>query len=220
MLKPLLTPREIAFHGHRIELRPSGALYFPQNSILAVADLHLGKAMDHSTQGRYLPPYEIDATLKKLDSEAQATGAREILSLGDTFHSAGIAKEPALLPRLVGLMSRRAPIILVVGNHDRALALALDDICGGLHEEWRIGEAPENQVRLRHEPDAGDGAQIFGHFHPCATVLTRAGRQRRPCFIVGRNHLAMPSFGSLTGGLDVEGAALAPFSRDADLYMI
>jgi uncharacterized protein len=220
MLNPLLSPREILFHGHLVELRPSGALYFPQIATLAVADLHLGKALDFSAQGRYLPPYEVDATLEKLDREAQATSAREILSLGDSFHSAGLAKDSAFLPRIVALMSRRARPIFVVGNHDRALALALNEICSGFHAEWRIGESPNQPLRLLHEPDAREGAQIFGHFHPCATVQTRAGRQRRRCFIVGGNHLVMPSFGVLTGGLDVETAALAPYARDADLFMI
>jgi hypothetical protein len=29
----------------------------------------------------------------------------------------------------------------------------------------------------------------------------------------------MPSFGSLTGGLDVEAAALAPYAQNAELYV-
>jgi DNA ligase-associated metallophosphoesterase len=214
-LKPLLSPRRIAFHGHAIELRPSGALYFPEIAALAVADLHLGKAMHFSAQGHYLPPYETDATLEKLDAETQATGARQIVLLGDAFHSARLNADPEFLPRMVELIARRAAPVFVLGNHDRPLARELEALSCEVHEEWRI--AP---LRLRHEPAADGEAQIFGHLHPCARVSTRAGRQRRRCFIVGTHHIAMPAFGALTGGLDIAAAALAPYARGADLYMI
>lgn len=214
-INPLLAPRLIAFHGQPIELRPSGALYFPEHALLAVADLHLGKALHHSALGRFLPPYETDATLEKLDGELQATGAREILSLGDAFHSARSAREPNFLPRMIEMMSRRARPIFVTGNHDRALAQALEALAFALHDQWRI-----EPLLLLHQPQASPEAQIFGHLHPCATVNTRAGRQRRPCFIVGDNHLIMPAFGALTGGLDVEAAPVAPYAHNADLYLI
>jgi DNA ligase-associated metallophosphoesterase len=217
-IRPLLAPRRIAFHGQCIELRPSGALFFPERALLAVADLHLGKALHHSAQGQFLPPYEAEATLEKLDHELQATGAREILSLGDAFHSARLTREPGFLPRMIELMSRRARPIFVTGNHDRALAQALAALTFALHDEWRFDAA--TSLTLRHQPDTSGEAQIFGHLHPCATLSTRAGRQRRPCFIVGEAHLVMPSFGALTGGLDVGAGAIAPYARNADLYLL
>ncbi|WP_294540629.1 ligase-associated DNA damage response endonuclease PdeM [uncultured Rhodoblastus sp.] len=215
---PLLAPAVIDFHGHKIALRPSGALYFPDLALLAVADLHLGKATHFSALGRFLPPYEADATLEKLDREAQATGARKILLLGDTFHSALVGQDPQFLPRIVDSISRRAPALFVAGNHDRTLARMLKNLGLDLHDSWRLGEP--TPLLLLHQPTASQEAQIFGHFHPCATVSTRAGRQRRRCFVVGQNHIVMPSFGSLTGGLDVETAALAPYARNLDLYLI
>jgi metallophosphoesterase superfamily enzyme len=118
---------------------------------------------------------------------------------------------------MIAALSRRARPIFVTGNHDRALAQALAALDFSPHEEWRLDATP---LRLRHEPHPSGAAQIFGHLHPCARVATRAGRQRRPCFIVGASHLAMPSFGALTGGLDIESDALAPYARDADLYLI
>lgn len=216
-ITPLLAPAIVDFHGHRIELRPSGALYFPDRSLVVFADLHLGKASHFSALGRFLPPYEADATLEKLDREAQATGARKILILGDAFHSALIGRDPQFLPRTIDAMSRRARVFFVVGNHDRNLAETLKNLGCDPKEGWRLGEA--TPLLLRHEPTASSEAQIFGHFHPCATLWTRAGRQRRRCFVVGQNHIVMPSFGSLTGGLDVEAAALAPYAHNAELYV-
>jgi len=216
-ITPLLAPLVIDFNGHRIELRPSGALHFPDLALLAFADLHLGKASHFSALGRFLPPYEADATLEKLDREVRATGARKILSLGDTFHSALIRQDPQFLPRMIDLMSQHARAFFVVGNHDRNLAATLKNLGCDLQDRWRLGEP--TPLLLLHEPTASREGQIFGHFHPCATVRTRAGRQRRRCFVVGKNHIVMPSFGSLTGGLDVEAAALAPYAQNVELYV-
>jgi DNA ligase-associated metallophosphoesterase len=214
-IKPLLFARKIDFHGHRLELRPSGALFFPDIATLAVADLHLGKALHYSAAGVFLPPYACDATLEKLDSEAQATGARKIILLGDAFHSARLVAEPDFLPRMIERLSRRAEPVFVLGNHDRPLARALETLACACCEQWRV-----EPIRLRHEPDAAGGAQIFGHLHPCAHVSTRAGKQRRACFAVGRDHIVMPAFGALTGGLSVTSAALAPYAFGAELYLI
>lgn len=214
-IKPLLSARKIDFHGHGLELRPSGALFFADIATLVVADLHLGKALHFSAAGVFLPPYEADATLDKLDAEARATGARKIVLLGDAFHSALLVGEPDFLPRGIARISRWAEPVFVLGNHDRPLARALDALSCAFCEEWRI-----EPIRLRHEPNAAGAAQIFGHLHPCARVATRAGKQRRPCFVVGRDHVVMPAFGALTGGLEVTSAALAPYAFGAELYLI
>jgi uncharacterized protein len=214
-VKPLLVARKISFHGHRIELRPSGALCFPDLSALVVADLHLGKALHFSAAGMFLPPYESDATLQKLDAEARATGADKIVLLGDAFHSARLTAEPDVLPRMVEILARRAAPVFVLGNHDRPLTQALQKLSCALLEEWRV----EN-IRLRHEPDGLSGPQIFGHLHPCVRVATRAGKQRRACFVVGAEKIVMPAFGALAGGLCVTSPALAPFARGADLHLI
>jgi DNA ligase-associated metallophosphoesterase len=215
LLKPLLRARRIDFHGLGLELRPSGALLFQEIATLAVADLHLGKALHFSAAGLFLPPQEAEATLEKLESEAQATDARRIVLLGDAFHSARLTAEPDALPRMVERISRWGEPVFVLGNHDRPLARALEALGCALCEQWRVGP-----VRLRHEPDVLGGPQIFGHLHPCARVATRAGKQRRACFAVGRDHIVMPAFGALTGGLDVTSAALAPYAFGAELYLI
>ncbi len=166
-VKPLLVARKISFHGHRIELRPSGALCFPDLSALVVADLHLGKALHFSAAGMFLPPYESDATLQKLDAEARATGADKIVLLGDAFHSARLTAEPDFLPRMVEILARRAAPVFVLGNHDRPLTEALQKLSCALLEEWRV----EN-IRLRHEPD-GSAVRRFLAICTLASVSPR-----------------------------------------------
>ena len=64
------------FAGHRLEARPSGALYWPDRRWLIVADLHLGKSERMARRGgSLLPPYEVLATLDRLEREAPAMAA-------------------------------------------------------------------------------------------------------------------------------------------------
>ena len=42
---------------------PAGALYWPEQSLLAVADLHLEKGSSFAARGQLLPPYDTAATL-------------------------------------------------------------------------------------------------------------------------------------------------------------
>ena len=43
-----------------------GALFWPEQSVLAVADLHLEKGSSFATRGVLLPPYDTAATLARL----------------------------------------------------------------------------------------------------------------------------------------------------------
>ena len=45
---------------------PEGALYWPEQGLLAVADLHLEKGSSFAARGMLLPPYDTAATLARL----------------------------------------------------------------------------------------------------------------------------------------------------------
>ena len=45
----------------------SGALWWPERATLVVADLHLEKGSAYAAKGQLLPPYDTDATLKRLE---------------------------------------------------------------------------------------------------------------------------------------------------------
>jgi metallophosphoesterase superfamily enzyme len=74
------------------------------------------------------------------------------------------------------------------------------------------GEFACRRILFRHQaaPVAAGHAEISGHFHPKASVATRAGSVSRPCFVADGRRLLMPAFGAYTGGLDV---AAPPIGR-------
>ena len=65
---------------------PSGGLYWPAQSTLCVSDLHLGKSGRMARRGgALLPPYEVRATLEKLDADVERTKPARVICLGDSF---------------------------------------------------------------------------------------------------------------------------------------
>ncbi|WP_050519881.1 ligase-associated DNA damage response endonuclease PdeM [Pseudorhodobacter antarcticus] len=175
---------------------PSGAIHWPAQNLLCVSDLHLGKSLRMARRGgSLLPPYEVTATLTKLDADITATGAKHILCLGDSFDDA--QAETDLTPDhriwLTRLMAGRA-WTWIAGNHDPA-PLTL----GGTNKN----EATIGPLTFRHIADPAQIHDISGHYHPKARLKT----QSRPCFLLDKSRLIMPAYGTYTGGLWADDAA-------------
>ncbi|RUS63220.1 ligase-associated DNA damage response endonuclease PdeM [Pseudorhodobacter sp. E13] len=169
---------------------PSGALYWPEQNLLCVADLHLGKSARLARRGgSLLPPYEVAETLTRLDADIAATAPKTVVCLGDSFddmHSAA-ALDASHRQWLLRLMAGR-DWIWIAGNHDPAPL----DLGGSDRAELRLGP-----LCFRHIAEPGAAGEISGHYHPKARLASRA----RPCFVLGRNRLILPAYGTYTGGL-------------------
>src|SRR5262249_50876053 len=77
---------EIAVAGTTLIADCAGALYWPQENILAVADLHLEKGSSFAARGVLLPPYDTGATLARLAALIARYAPRTVIALGDSFH--------------------------------------------------------------------------------------------------------------------------------------
>ena len=61
---------------------PSGALWWPAQSILCVSDLHFGKSNRLARMGQsWIPPYENQDTLLRLETDLHYTSAKKIIAL-------------------------------------------------------------------------------------------------------------------------------------------
>ena len=65
---------------------PAGAIYWPEQGLLAVADLHLEKGSSFAARGVLLPPYDTAATLARLAALIARYAPRAVVALGDSFH--------------------------------------------------------------------------------------------------------------------------------------
>jgi DNA ligase-associated metallophosphoesterase len=186
----------LSFAGHDFFASPEGALYWPAEQALLVADLHLEKASWFARLGQFLPPYDSQATLQALEREVERTAVTRLYCLGDSFHDRfGCDRLPASARALLASMTARLDWVWIVGNHDAGFI----DHCGGRIEE----ECDVGGIILRHEALEGDPRpEISGHFHPKLRLSLRGRHVSRRCYIAGAAKLILPAFGALTGGLD------------------
>lgn len=188
---------ETSLHGQSVILDPAGAIYLPDHGLLCVSDLHLEKGAAYARRGQMLPPWDTFATLKILGAVMARHNPRIVVSLGDNFHDRrGSAEMPELGRMLIRDMAAGREWIWIVGNHDPD---GVVDLPGTSLETLTYGG-----LTFRHDPlrDAGAG-EVAGHLHPSAVVVRRERGVRRPCFATDGRRMIMPSFGVMTGGLDI-----------------
>ena len=180
-----------------------GGLWWPEERILVLADLHLEKGASIARRtAQMLPPYDTFATLKVMQQIIDRHDPGCVVCLGDSFHDAeGPARLEAPAREQLQALMRRRRFVWIEGNHDAAAAAAL----GG----EVVGELCVGPLVFRHEP-ATDGpapGEVAGHLHPAVRVATRARNVRRKCFITNGVRCILPSLGAFTGGLDIGDAA-------------
>jgi DNA ligase-associated metallophosphoesterase len=192
---------EIVVAGETLLADCDGALYWPREGVLAVADLHLEKGSSYARRGVLLPPYDTAATLGRLALVMTRYAPRVVIALGDSFHDDDGAGRVAAADRAaLAALQRGRDWIWIAGNHDRRPA---DGVGGGCASAIAVGG-----LMFRHEPTGAEG-EIAGHLHPVARVSRRGHTVSRRCFAADRTRLIMPAFGAFAGGLNVRHRAFA-----------
>ena len=179
----------------------SGALFWEEQRMLVVSDLHLEKGSSFATRGVLLPPYDTIATLGRLAAVISRHSPRTVIALGDSFHDR--TAHERLLPddrNAVAELQSGRDWIWISGNHDPMLPRELG---GAVADEVTIGP-----ITFRHEPTGASG-EIAGHLHPKARVSARGRSMERRCFASDGMRAVMPAFGAYAGGLSIRDAAFA-----------
>jgi DNA ligase-associated metallophosphoesterase len=191
-----------SFAGETFVPTEAGALFWPDEQALLVADLHLEKASWFAAGGQFLPPYDSHATLTVLAREVERTGATRLYCLGDSFHDRfGCDRLPREARELLLGLTSRLDWTWIVGNHDPGFA----DHCGGsLADECEVRGIILRLEAVRDDPRP----EMSGHYHPKLRMKMRGRSVSRRCFVASANKLIFPAFGSLTGGLDAAHPAI------------
>jgi uncharacterized protein len=192
---------EIVVAGVALVADCEGALFWPEERLLALADLHLEKGSSFAARGVLLPPYDTTATLSRIGRLIDRYAPRVVIALGDSFHDGdGPARvgngDRALLVEL----QRGRDWIWIAGNHDPDSA---DGIGGGFGDSLVIGG-----LSFHHAP-TGAAGEIAGHLHPVARVSGHGLTVRRRCFAGDGERLVLPAFGAYAGGLNIRHRAFA-----------
>lgn len=179
----------------------SGALFWDDENLLIVSDLHLEKGSSFATRGILLPPWDTAATLAQLAAVISRYDPRTVIALGDSFHDEDAhARVSGPDRETIAAMQAGRDWIWIEGNHDPKPPASLR---GAVAAEMAIGA-----VCFRHQP-TGAAGEIAGHLHPKARVSTRARSIERRCIATDGVRAVMPSFGAYTGGLSIRDRAFA-----------
>lgn len=189
---------EIELAGRPLVLLADKAAYLPDERCLLIADAHVGKAVSFRKLGVPVPRGTTTAGLTRVTALARATGAQQVVFLGDFLHSehshaastlAALAQWRREQPQLA--------LTLVRGNHDDRAGDPPPALGFCVVDE----PLPLGGFALCHHPRAVPGAYVLaGHWHPCVSVGGRAfDRLRLPCFWFGETVGVLPAFGEFTG---------------------
>ncbi len=201
-------------HQHLVA-DPSGALAWPDENLLVIADLHLEKGSSFARKGSVIPPYDSRATIERLIDALERWSPDRVISLGDSFHDQdGSNRLSTNDRRQIRDFTSRYDWTWISGNHDPSPP---SDLGGRSAPEVTI-----QGVVFRHYPsEHAEQAEIAGHLHPKARVKARGRRVSRPCFVSDKRRVLLPAFGAYTGGLNVLDPAVATlFPDDYRAYLL
>ena len=177
----------------------AGALYWPEQRLLAVADLHLEKGSSFAERGSLLPPYDTEQTLSLLAAVIARYAPAHVVALGDSFHDRrGGSRLSAAHRGQLASLQQDCDWTWITGNHDPD---PMEGIGGTFAPSLAVGPLVFRHIST---PDGPEG-EIAGHLHPVA----RIGPARRRCFISNGARMIMPAFGAYAGGLNVRHHAFA-----------
>ncbi|MEO9485308.1 MAG: ligase-associated DNA damage response endonuclease PdeM [Ekhidna sp.] len=180
----------ITIEGERLILLPERAIYWEAKNTLLVSDLHLGKAGHFRKHGIPISRKIHVTDLQILESLIRTRRPRQVILLGDLFHSSENNEWQDFL-QFINIYDF-IKFVLVEGNHD-----ILNEYPTSLNLT-RLLELPP--FSFSHIKEESSYFNISGHIHP-GIALRGKGRQTvtMPCFYFSTGYGILPAFGQFTG---------------------
>jgi len=196
---------KIEIQGQTFLLHPERAVFWVAESMLLLADLHLGKGAHFRKAGIAVPVAVQTANFNRLKTIIEDCKPKRILFLGDLFHS-----HHNHVWELLQEFIKAYPAIsfeLVPGNHDvltdEKYKASLLNLRPAIYE---VSDFTFTHHPLSDETFRAGKYNFCGHIHP--SVRLRAanggGGLRMPCFYFGKHQAILPAFGEFTGTANIE----------------
>ena len=184
----------------------SGSIYITKLGILLISDLHIGKSYSCAKNGNFLPPFEIDETIEKIKSIVDFYNPKKIISLGDSFHEASTLEiiDKIYIKNLNKIFKERE-VIFIDGNHDAELK-SKEKIDAIFTDSLKLDNF--NFTHIKNSKIINNLFEFSGHFHPKVSIIFNRVTYSLKCFVLGKNFCILPSFGTYTGGLNINSNTL------------
>lgn len=197
--------KEINLAGQTLQLLSERAAFWKEQRMLIVADLHIGKAATMQHAGVSVPEGSMKDDLNRLKHLLSKTNAERCMIVGDLIHAKSSLSSQVISTFGSWLESIRCPIVLVLGNHDRALVKKLP-------ESWQIELYQEHHFIepfcFHHYPQKESSHFVIsGHLHPQFLLQSAADKLTLRCFYIANRQLVLPAFSDFVGGSYVKKTA-------------
>jgi DNA ligase-associated metallophosphoesterase len=189
-------------------LSPDRCIYWQEEKILILSDLHLGKTGHFRKSGIAVPQAIFKEDMQRLVTQLQLYKPEQVIVIGDMFHSHDNREHDFFLKWRKDF--EQLCILLVKGNHDilnvqwyvEAGITLCEATAGSTDAILNIGNFVFTHDINDIEPSALDPSKYFfsGHIHPGISI-SGLGKQslRFPCFYFGKQYAVLPAFSRFTG---------------------
>lgn len=190
------------------------SLFFPEEKILVVGDLHIGLEQSLIDSGVLIPNRQVKDIINDLESIFAEIGKKgikveKIVFLGDIKHAFYFAEEEKndfrkVMDFLQNKISKEN-IILIKGNHD-IIDYSIEKLIKPFHIENEIlfvhGHKPISEAIMKKVKTI-----VMGHTHPCVIFTLGAKKEAYKCFLDGeyggKRVIVLPSFFDVIEGTPV-----------------
>ncbi|WP_316822710.1 ligase-associated DNA damage response endonuclease PdeM [Pedobacter gandavensis] len=186
----------ITCSGQTLILDPERAIFWQEQRILIISDLHIGKPAHFRKHGIQVPSTLADQDLQRLHAIIEMYKPQIVLITGDLFHHQFNTDVEVFSEWKSAFKAIR--FLLIKGNHDKLLEKNYLNLGIEVYEKEMI--CPPFRFIHDHPDDENEYYTISGHIHPGVTVHGKA-RQRLnlPCFYFGATYAVLPAFSAFTG---------------------
>lgn len=187
---------DVNVKGETLQIHGQKALFWPRESILLIADVHLGKSKHFRKNGISVPQDLLRVNLERIDVLLRDFNPKRVIFTGDLFHS--IYNEVWENFEDYIRYHDKVSFELIMGNHD-ILGERIYSNSGLIIHDVSLSISPF--ILSHDEIESPEGLyNIYGHIHPCIYLSGLGGqRLRLPCFFFGSHHAILPAFGGFTG---------------------
>ena len=193
---------KVDVRGESFVLSPRRALVWPARRLLAVADLHLGKAETFQKSGLWLPSAAQANDLDQLRELVRLHDVESVVFLGDLVHSA-----LGLTPDVIDLFATwlgefPGQVTVTLGNHDQAIARRWPTAWSkaNITDKLDVGDFKFQHIPPPDVPSPPGKFTWAGHVHPMVVLRSHNERLRLPGFAIKKESGILPAFSSLAGG--------------------
>ncbi|MFY9642601.1 MAG: phosphoesterase [Rhodomicrobium sp.] len=209
---PEISGSRVLLSGKSMIADATGALYWPAENALIVADLQLSSCSYLEGPDVLLPPYDTASAFEKLEEALDRYDPARVLALGNSF--AGLASNGLNYHQLDWLqdMMEGRDWYWVTGSDTAALP-------GGIGGTV-VPQLLLSGVKFRAEAVRAHVAnEIAGGLHPVAQISQYGHLLRGRCFVTNGMRLIMPAMGNYSAGNNVLSSAFDPFLGQGGLFV-